>query len=339
MVSRTAVNDKAMLVSRRNAHDRSKKRSREGTHSICALAPVTALALHVHLLSVRRIGVCIECGFAPLGAFCRCTASSKRGGIRDMVRVLYFSPLGGTRRAAEGLVRGFGEEADVEWKDISSWDYDADKLSFAEEDVCIVALPCFGGRAPQFAVPRMRDLKANGASAILLTAYGNREFEDILLEMQDSMEHAGFYVRGAVAAVAQHSFCADIATGRPTEEDMVELEDFGRRLRGASQRSEAPLVLPGNRPFRDYAGVPFHVRASDKCIECGMCIKACPVQAIPELNPRHTDDLNCMTCMQCVRVCPEHARDLDPWVYDKTRENLRKAGAFDGAKPNALFMR
>lgn len=273
---------------------------------------------------------------------CIVEANSKlpmRRNEQVMVRVLYFSPTGGTKRAAEGLARAFCEGTHVEWLDISSWDYDADALSFGEEDLCIVALPCFGGRAPQFAVPRMRALKANGASAILLTAYGNREFEDILLEMQEAMERAGFYIRGAIAAVAQHSFCPEIATGRPSDEDLAELADYGRILREADERSDTPLVLPGNRPFSSFDGLPFHPHTLDKCIECGVCVKACPMHAIPETDPKQTDDLNCISCMQCVSICPEHARDLDRGTYDQIRELLREKGAFDGDKPNALFTR
>ena len=48
-------------------------------------------------------------------------------------------------------------------------------------------------------------LKGNGARAVLLVVYGNREYEDTLLELSDVMEAAGFSPVAAVAAVAEHS--------------------------------------------------------------------------------------------------------------------------------------
>ena len=51
-----------------------------------------------------------------------------------------------------------------------------------QEDICIVAVPSYGGRVPDAAVSRLRQMKGNGAGAILMVVYGNRDYDDTLAE-------------------------------------------------------------------------------------------------------------------------------------------------------------
>ena len=74
----------------------------------------------------------------------------------------------------------------------------------------MAAVPSYGGRVPEIAVSRLKQMKGNGARAVLLVVYGNREYEDTLLELSDVMEAAGFSPVAAVAAVAEHSYYASV---------------------------------------------------------------------------------------------------------------------------------
>ena len=50
----------------------------------------------------------------------------------------------------------------------------------------------------------------------------------------------------------------------------------------------------------------FRRRVTDACTSCGLCIKACPMDAINE-DPHSTDFSECIACRGCSDVCPEGA--------------------------------
>lgn len=47
-------------------------------------------------------------------------------------------------------------------------------------------------------------------------------------------------------------------------------------------------------------------RVSDDCIECGLCQKRCPMNAIPS-DPHQTRNDECIACETCERICPAAA--------------------------------
>ena len=105
-------------------------------------------------------------------------------------------------------------------------------------------------------------MKGNGAKAVLVCVYGNRAYEDTLIELKDKAEEAGFVIYGAVAAVAEHSIMRKFAAGRPDAGDEEELRAFGKKLREKLEQ-EADLE---------------EVKKVDekKCIACMRCIAVCP---------------------------------------------------------------
>ena len=239
------------------------------------------------------------------------------------VYTLCFSPTGGTKRVLDLLAAGL---ADVEEIDLSAphgaW---ADR-AFRAGDFCLIGVPSYGGRVPAAAVERLRTVRGNGAAAVLVTAYGNRDYDDTLLELRDE----------AVAAVAEHSIMRQFGAGRPDEADRAELADFAARIRKLAERGGGRLEqVPGNAPYRAYGGVPMKPKAGRDCTLCGVCAGLCPVEAIPRENPKETDAEKCITCMRCVTVCPSHARALNPVMLMGVTQKLKKA--CEGRKGNAFF--
>lgn len=47
-----------------------------------------------------------------------------------------------------------------------------------------------------------------------------------------------------------------------------------------------------------------------KCVECGVCVEACPVKAIRKQPKLKIDYSACIRCYCCREACPEHAIDL-----------------------------
>lgn len=97
---------------------------------------------------------------------------------------ILFSPCGGTRRIAEILEREWKEEQRI-CIDLCDLQVTKSLPYFKEDDTCIIAMPSYGGRAPQTALQRLRVIQGNHASAILVCSYGNRAYEDTLLEMKE----------------------------------------------------------------------------------------------------------------------------------------------------------
>ena len=137
---------------------------------------------------------------------------------------IIFSPTGGTQKCADIFAAAFGKE--VELIDLTDFSYDFTATDITSEDVCIIAAPAFGGRIPEVAVNRLKLIKGNGAKAILIAVYGNREFDDCLVEMQDIASENGFVPVAGAGAIAEHSLIRKFGAGRPDASDIEEFASF-----------------------------------------------------------------------------------------------------------------
>lgn len=179
------------------------------------------------------------------------------------------------------------------------------------DDLTVISMPVYAGRVPAMAVERLKGIKANGARCVIIAVYGNRAYEDALVEMQDVATDMGFRVVAAIAAIAEHSICRMYGSGRPDAEDANELASFAADiLRKIKMDGEyAPLSLPGNRPYKQGCKGPYPT-ANDNCTGCGTCAGECPAGAISPDNLRGNDNGLCIGCMRCVAVCPVQARSI-----------------------------
>lgn len=246
---------------------------------------------------------------------------------------IYFSPTGGTKKVADILVSNFdGEFCQV---DICR---DIENMALQAEDVCLVSVPSFAGRVPAVAIERIKKISGNGAKAILNCVYGNREWDDTLTELQDTLESCGFVCVAAVAAVAEHSVLRQFAAGRPDEVDAKELSDFARKISAKLDSGVfGKLELAGSHgTYKQIGPMPFKPEANESCDGCGICAAGCPVGAIDKTDPRKTDKDICISCMRCQYICPKHARDLDPAFMAAMA--VRMAPALGGRKENHLFL-
>ena len=247
-----------------------------------------------------------------------------------------FSPTGGTQKVSDLFTEAFSAEST--YIDLTSHSADFSAYSFGAEDICIVSVPSYGGRVPGVAASRLGQMKGNGARAVLIVVYGNRAYDDTFAELQDVLLSSGFVCAAGVAAVAEHSIMRQFAAGRPDGKDAEELAEFAVRIRKAMEEGtlQTELKLPGNRPYREYGGVPMKPQAGKSCVECGLCAEKCPVEAIPAAKPSTTDTEKCISCMRCIAVCPQKARSVNKALLTAGSMKLKKACS--GYKRNELFL-
>lgn len=248
---------------------------------------------------------------------------------------MYFSPTGGTKRVMDILTEGLSIDSRI---DLSIADADYSAYSFRPEDVCLIGAPSFGGRVPAIALERMRQMRTNGAMAVLVVVFGNRAYDDTLLELKNEASACGFTIGAAVTAVAEHSIMRQYGEGRPDAQDEAELRQFSKEIAGliANRENAKDFTVPGNPTYTKYDGVPFKPKADKACTKCGVCAEKCPVQAIPQDDPASLNGEKCISCMRCIAVCPQNARKLNKAVLFAASQAMKKA--FAGRKLNELYL-
>ena len=244
--------------------------------------------------------------------------------------IAHFSPTGGTKKVADAIAAGF--HTPVTEMDLTKAD---SAVALGEHDALMAVLPVFAGRVPQISLERLSVLKGNGQKAVAVVVYGNREFDDALLETKDALEANGFQVIAAAAFIAEHSIARSIAAGRPDALDEARCRQFATDVMAKSDDA-APVQVPGNNPYKELKPSAFHPAANETCTKCGTCAKGCPTGAIPLADPSHTDNERCINCMRCVEACPSRSRALPDAFLTMITQMLNQNAA--GYKEPAIFL-
>ncbi|WP_294499439.1 4Fe-4S dicluster domain-containing protein [uncultured Gemmiger sp.] len=248
---------------------------------------------------------------------------------------IVFSPTGGTQKVADAITSAWNGE--VQAVDLTDPALDGGKVQLASGDLALIAAPSFGGRVPALAIQRLRQIQGNGAKCAVVCVYGNRAYEDTLLELSDAAKEQGFCVIAGVAAVAEHSIMHQYAAGRPDAKDQEQLRAFGGQVLAKAQGADCTTPqIPGNRPYKKAGGAGLVPKADRECNGCGLCAEKCPAQAIPVSNPKSTDAGKCISCMRCVAICPQHARKLNSVMVSAAALAIKKACSV--YKENELYL-
>ncbi len=231
--------------------------------------------------------------------------------------MMYFSPTGTTKKIVARVGKVFFEKllCDTRPVDLTKLAVRMRPCVFEEGDVLVFGAPVYGGRIPAVVRDYLATLQGNGARAVALSVYGNRDFDDALLETTDLLSSQGFQVCAAGTFVGEHSYTSKVGTGRPDAEDLLAADAFGiAAFEKVVSGKKIQKKIPGNFPYKEVVAKQRVMPPVDaeKCTRCGACIAACPVCNIAaDLS----DCGRCIGCAACVKGCPQGARSFrDPGV-------------------------
>jgi ferredoxin len=250
------------------------------------------------------------------------------------VKLIYFSPTGTTQKILVSIAKGINID-NVEHINLTLPEGANQNVSFFSDELVLLGAPVYGGRLPIEAISRLKQLKVSKALAVPIVVYGNREFEDALLELKNLAIELGFYPIAGGAFIGEHSFATKdipIANGRPDSLDVQKAMEFGARIKEkvATLKLTDPqldLNIPGRFPYeggvRSMAVSP--VTQEDTCTVCGTCATVCPTGAISYYNGSvETIIQQCIRCCACIKNCPTDSRYWEDSMMKKITTWLNK---------------
>jgi ferredoxin len=232
---------------------------------------------------------------------------------------IYFSPTGTTQKAAIAFAEGVKsppEKIDLTLPKTRR----AFRRSFAGDELVVVGLPVYRGRLPKNLDDFFSGLRGNETPAVALVMYGNREYDDALLELKLRLEERSFVVKAGAAFIGEHTFSKNIATGRPDANDLAIANNFGRQTASAiDKNTSGKLAVKGTYPFTTEGYEPtnpsshpthFRILTKESCVQCRLCVENCPWVAIDADNPATIISNKCMRCLRCLKNCPVSAKEI-----------------------------
>ncbi len=227
--------------------------------------------------------------------------------------LIYFSPTGTTRKVSLGIAEGLGAERVIQY-DVTM--QGARFETVLTDGIAVIGAPVYAGRVPELFLKRLPGIASKGVPAVLVALYGNRDFEDALVELRDVSVAMGFNVIAAGAFIGEHSYSTPsqpIASGRPDVTDLAAAVMFGRQVaqKIAQNACDTPKI-DGNVPYKERVPIGGIAPETDNkaCILCGTCAEVCPSGVVTVSASVTTHAANCIMCCSCVKSCGFQARSF-----------------------------
>ena len=189
------------------------------------------------------------------------------------VTEIVFSPTGGTKKVANILADAFGKT--IEKIDLTKYGVDFTNSKIENDSLVVIAAPVFEGIIPGTAIERLKQIHGNGAKCVCVAVYGNRAYDDGLIELTDVAKLQGFEPVASIGAAAEHSIMRKFGAGRPDDEDRKELTAFAQRIteKLAKDDFSTEYFVPGSHEYKRLGNLNVVPKRNNKCINCGKCVR------------------------------------------------------------------
>ena len=268
----------------------------------------------------------------------------------------YFSATNTTKKVVTQIARRLSQQTacPMEIYDFTHPQARKTPKAFAPGDLVVFGTPVYAGRVPNLLIRFVAAVQGNGALAVPVVCYGNRNYDDALMELRNTLEAGGFHTVAGGAFSCQHAFSLTQAAGRPDRSDLTIASGFAdqifRKVEAlTSLESLSPVAVKGNDPVgpyytpRDRHGEPIKdflkakpVTDPDKCVKCGLCARLCPMGSIDPADVSNVAG-KCIKCCACVKKCPTGAKYFDHEGYLYHQHELEDQYAARRA-PSEIFV-
>jgi ferredoxin len=249
----------------------------------------------------------------------------------ESTKLVCFSPTGTTKSVVQRIASGMDPNT-VEFIDITTPDARKQPLQTSDNELLVIGVPVYMGRVPALLNEWLSAIQADNTPTVCVVVYGNRAYENALLELKDIVTKQGGIPIAGAAYIGEHSFSSPempTAQGRPNEGDLNHAKEFGRKIRekleSASSVSQlASVDVPGDYPYggiTELWDVDF-IAVNGQCVQCGVCAEVCPMGAVDPENSAMIDQKKCVTCCACIKKCPQNARTMKPGPVADAQKRL-----------------
>ena len=128
----------------------------------------------------------------------------------------YFSATNTTKKVVTQIARRLSQQTacPMEIYDFTHPQARKTPKAFAPGDLVVFGTPVYAGRVPNLLIRFVAAVQGNGALAVPVACYGNRNYDDALMELRNTLEAGGFHTVAGGAFSCQHAFSLTQAAGR-----------------------------------------------------------------------------------------------------------------------------